>query len=293
MIPIEQIQEFIGPATEKDLRHVDCYLSEPLGIFIPSVGFCDVATQVNHKHPTYSFTLLLSDKTIFKTDLKKNANHYVGAFLSPDIPHAESKGSEFTRYIALFIKKEFFESIYLEYDKQIPFFKTWHSFLVPKEIMLFLTQFMNEYENNRTPALLNSLSLLIVHYLIRYYLGHREENKVTIEDYAILDILDYLAQHYAEKITIHKLASLTGLSESTFLRQFKKETGTSPINYLIHLRLKKAQKLLRSKDYNVTEVAMKCGFISTAHLSAAFKKAFKIPPLKYRQLHKKSSDSNL
>ena len=68
----------------------------------------------------------------------------------------------------------------------------------------------------------------------------------------------YMEQHYAENITVSRLAKLGYVSPSCFNRRFKKEVGITPIEYLISIRIKCAKILLRRKEIPMTDIAMRC-----------------------------------
>ena len=121
--------------------------------------------------------------------------------------------------------------------------------------MMLLNQFMSEYEQNikGSPQILDHRANLIVHYLIRSYLGIETLKSVLTVDENIQKTIDYMEQHFQAKITIEILANLANLSESTYKRHFKQIVGQTPINYLIERRLLKAKKLLRADNSSITE----------------------------------------
>ena len=57
---LQMIQNLVGDISESNLKYVDCYISDELGLFIPSVGFCEYAIIPQHTHPAYSFVLFFS-----------------------------------------------------------------------------------------------------------------------------------------------------------------------------------------------------------------------------------------
>lgn len=75
------------------------------------------------------------------------------------------------------------------------------------------------------------------------------------------------------------MATVAAMSSSHFSRVFRKETGLSPMNYLIDLRLAKARRLLVSGETCVTSVALRCGFASHSHFTDTFRKTLRLPPL--------------
>ena len=59
----EQIKALIGEdVTEEDLKYVDCYMHEKIGLFIPSLGACGYAKKPFHTHPSYMFIITFSNK---------------------------------------------------------------------------------------------------------------------------------------------------------------------------------------------------------------------------------------
>ena len=95
---------------------------------------------------------------------------------------------------------------------------------------------------------------------------------------AIVKVISYINQHFAEDLSVKKLAKMYSMSENTFLRHFKKTCGKSPKHYIIELRLEKAMTLLKETNLSVGEVAEKTGFNSVVRFSAIFKKYYKVSP---------------
>jgi AraC-like DNA-binding protein len=78
------------------------------------------------------------------------------------------------------------------------------------------------------------------------------------------------------------MSELSFLSESAFSKKFKAETGTNFSEYLIMLRISKAEKLLVSSNFSVTKISGMCGFQSSSYFTLMFKKYKGITPKKYR-----------
>ncbi len=94
--------------------------------------------------------------------------------------------------------------------------------------------------------------------------------------------VEYIHEHYMEKITIKQLAGDEFISPYHFIRLFKKYYGVPPYNYLIDYRLKRAQYLFMQHKF-IKEVAQECGFSSTNSFSRAFQKRFGVSPSEYRE----------
>ncbi|WP_165589111.1 MULTISPECIES: helix-turn-helix domain-containing protein [Burkholderia] len=64
----------------------------------------------------------------------------------------------------------------------------------------------------------------------------------------------------------------------SFIRYFKKVTGSSPHQFLVNERLERARNLIISRKCSITEAALRCGFASGSHFSTVFKKRWGVPP---------------
>lgn len=97
-------------------------------------------------------------------------------------------------------------------------------------------------------------------------------------------IISYLDTHYNEKISLDAIAQNMYLSSVYISKIFKDETGESPINYLIKIRLEKAKEMLVSlKSDSVKEIATLVGYEDVYHFSKLFKKYYGMSPLHYRK----------
>ena len=88
----------------------------------------------------------------------------------------------------------------------------------------------------------------------------------------ILDTLEYLHAHFAEKITVTALARRVYLSRSTLLRSFLAISGCSPTEYLSRYRIKKASELLETSGLSKTEIAHACGFYDLSHMERSLRR---------------------
>lgn len=92
--------------------------------------------------------------------------------------------------------------------------------------------------------------------------------------------LRYMTEHYSRKLSLAELADYSGLSVSHFSAIFKKVTGYSPVDYLIHLRITKAKRLLEDGG-RVSDVAQATGFSDIYYFSNVFKKTEGQSPSEY------------
>ncbi len=101
-------------------------------------------------------------------------------------------------------------------------------------------------------------------------------------------ILEWLEQHYAGPISVESLAKLVDVSPRTLHRSFKKTLGMSPMNYVIDLRLRKAEEMLCGPGARVKEVAASVGIPDASYFSRLFRKRTGHEPSAYRAEHLQS-----
>jgi AraC-like DNA-binding protein len=95
---------------------------------------------------------------------------------------------------------------------------------------------------------------------------------------------EYMAAHLCESISLYDLSRYCYVSPFHFSRVFKKFTGYSPYYYLQMLRLKNAEILLKTTRFTISDVGFKSGFNSPDYFCAAFTKAYKMSPSRYKNV---------
>ena len=97
----------------------------------------------------------------------------------------------------------------------------------------------------------------------------------------------YLENNFAEPITLDDLSKLSGLNKYTLLRNFTKQRGVTPYQYLETIRIGEAKKLLE-KGVNPLDAAMQTGFVDQSHFTKFFKKLIGLTPKQYGDIFKEN-----
>lgn len=95
---------------------------------------------------------------------------------------------------------------------------------------------------------------------------------------------DYMMNHLDEDISLMDVSNACNVSPFHFSRIFKLFTNTSPHGFLLSLRLKNAEILLKASSQSVTDIAFLSGFNSLEHFSTTFSARFGSSPAKYRTM---------
>lgn len=99
----------------------------------------------------------------------------------------------------------------------------------------------------------------------------------------IMQIIAYVEEHLAQKVTLKMIAEAFGMSESYLSRTFKNETGMNLIGFINERKMKKAKELLKDDNYMIKDVAMQVGIDDQFYFNKVFKKSFGISPSEYRK----------
>jgi len=102
----------------------------------------------------------------------------------------------------------------------------------------------------------------------------------------VAQCITYMKQHLDQSATVATFAAIASLSESHFRSLFKHQTGYTPMDYFIRLRIHKACQLLDTTNLNVKEIAHLTGFQDAFYFSRAFKTVVELSPANYRLQNK-------
>lgn len=153
-----------------------------------------------------------------------------------------------------------------------------------REIAKHIHKFVKEYEAKEigyelaVKATLYQMLVLLLRNNIHLVLTSKEYNARMRNLKRFNSILEYIENNYSEKITLDQLCTMSNISRFYFCRLFKSITGKSLGEYLNQLRISKAEALLQSGGFNITEAAVSCGFDDINYFSRMFKKYKKESP---------------
>ena len=118
---------------------------------------------------------------------------------------------------------------------------------------------------------------------------HMTENAPRVSGF-IQDEVDrartYFEEHYNEEISIEQYAVSRNMSTSWFNRSFRNSAGTSPMKYILDIRIRNAQVLLETTDYTISDIAALIGYDNPMYFSRLFRKAKGLSPSKYRKVYR-------
>ncbi len=139
-----------------------------------------------------------------------------------------------------------------------------------------------ENTNVRTSVERKNIKNQIIKKISSEEIRKKISNKNLSEDPRISLVIDYILTHPIEKFTVPILSEMAGVSETTFRRLFKKQTGKSPNEFIRNQKLMSAARLLLLTDDYINDIAYEVGFEDVNYFIRVFKKTFGISPRKYR-----------
>lgn len=95
--------------------------------------------------------------------------------------------------------------------------------------------------------------------------------------------IQYISQHYSEKITLEDLCNHCNLSKTQLIRLFNTSLGTTPIKYINNFKLAKAKELLfYYPDKSISDISNQLGFDNQHYFSKMFQNKYNEAPTQYR-----------
>lgn len=139
-------------------------------------------------------------------------------------------------------------------------------------------------EFSKDQALHDVFSSERLHHLISYLIWENTESfKIRKgKNDSIAALIDYMQAHLSSNITIEKLSELSSISPYHLIREFKKTTSFSPIDFLLRLRINEAKNLLQHTAMPIKQISASVGIEDEKYFSRLFRKRTGQSPKQYR-----------
>ena len=104
----------------------------------------------------------------------------------------------------------------------------------------------------------------------------------ALGDPGLLNAMEAILQRFSEPLTVESLASIAGMSRSSFAAQFTHCFDRTPMSLLRSVRLSRARELLATSNSSIERIASYVGFSSRSNFSRAFCQAYGVDPSTFR-----------
>jgi AraC-like DNA-binding protein len=118
--------------------------------------------------------------------------------------------------------------------------------------------------------------------ILMQFMNQNGTESKKVENNSVKDIIDYMKKNLSKKLTVTEMASTIYFSPSHFNKLFKLETGYSPLDYFIHLRMQSACDYLRNTELRIKEIASLVSYDDPYLFSRIFTKTIGKCPRNYR-----------
>ncbi|EPK5281643.1 helix-turn-helix domain-containing protein [Pseudomonas aeruginosa] len=102
---------------------------------------------------------------------------------------------------------------------------------------------------------------------------------------------ELIAGHLVDGVSVARLAEECGLSRSYFTKAFKRSTGFSPHEWLMHMRVDRAKEMMLCSDEVLSQISVACGFSDQPHFSRIFLRLTGVSPATWRRVKRQKGDS--
>ncbi len=215
--------------------------------------------------------------------------------LGPNIPHSDFGNKEHRDNLEVVI--QFGQDFIDERLMSFPEFKSLKTFVEDSRKVLIFDKATKEKLSkqleglqhlNSTQRLLSFISILNLMEIGGKYstlMPNGIQRKSKYQDIERLErAFEFVNVHYPEKINVSDMARISGLTENSFCRFFKKMTGRPFVDFLNEFRIRKAVELFDEKQRPVSEVMHRCGYNDPSYFTKQFKKYRGLTPTKYQSL---------
>lgn len=209
---------------------------------------------------------------------------------SPHVFKSDAKSHVKSQMINLFFTKQSFGDTFFDLEelKEIqPFFnRSKFGFKLKSKISdaqdLFLQ--LNEASKlNKFLVLLKLLSLMVSADYTSLSSFVYDKKYSVLEGDRMRNVFEFTLNNYDKPITLDEVSEVASMTKNAFCKYFKKRTNKTYIQFLNEFRVEKSVKLLKDKnDYNIAEIAFRCGFRNISNFNKTFKNIKGKSPSKFR-----------
>lgn len=253
-----------------------------------SLAICDVQYRSAHLHPELEVLMVLKGSPTL------NINGNTSAFSEKDVIlinanelHEIISDPEPSTILSLHILPQYFEG----YFPQMASIKFEENFLISKDKKLFIYTFckllktyllQEPYYQLQCAGLINIMVYDILQSCHYHQVYDDKLRQATRRSRLLSDVISYVEEHYAERITLSGLSEHLSLSTSYLSHFILDNLHHSFSEFLTYTRYLNAKALLMNSDLSLTDICYRCGFSDYRYMNKAFKKYSSCTPREFK-----------
>jgi AraC-like DNA-binding protein len=157
-----------------------------------------------------------------------------------------------------------------------------------EKVRSYYEQLRDCFQSDSLPELANLEAGGWVRLLLQQFGLSKRQTEVTrstsnsVVDHVINQAIQYLTLQYTKSISIEHMSTMLGYHRTHFCKLFKQTTGFSPMQYLLKIRMRRAELLLAT-SMTIDQIASSVGFSDALYFSRKFRKWSGQSPSEYRK----------
>lgn len=256
-----------------------------------------------HSHAEYELHLILETRgKAFVGDYVGNFNPGDVVLTGPNLPHNWVTDEDFTEPVELRdMVIQFRDEKMRALMKAFPEFTALNDILEksacglqfigfdPKVARHYMERVRDETGPERILAFLELMTKLSQHPK-QTVLSVVQINQTTLNNKQVKigEVVDYVAKHYAENLSVALAADMAGMSEASFSRNFQAVTGNRFTEFVNRVRIGQACVMLFETDEQISSICYDVGFQNLANFNRHFHKMKNMTPSEYRNMARNS-----
>ena len=267
-----------------DVERAPVYFSDKVVVFQAGA----LIAQMTGLPCAYSF--LIAGQESLSVELEGRAPLVLGSgfllAINAGQRHMGAEDRQVKEYLSMFVDRDFLSELaYQVWGRRQVSFANDSRPIVERGLWV-IHEFMDAAvaSAGRPSPNLSSLDYELALRLMRWAGPPLPEGQGTPEKKLVARIEEYLRDSLSSQISLDELARLVNYSPYHVIRLFRQATGSTPMAFLLSLRIQKAQRLLRETDLTISAISQECGFESPSYFSAAFRRETGYSPSAYRRL---------
>lgn len=246
------------------------------GLFLKNAPYC----RLKYGRKTYDFdagtvvSMAPGQKVKMEIDPKEISLEVIGIVFHPDLLFGTSLSEAIKQYS--FFNYSELESLHLS-EKEREKFEFYYN-IIKEEI--------EQPIDSHSAAVISTNIQLLLEHLQRFYdrqfTTRHKENSDIVSQFET-NLREYYSGGYPDSIpSVSHFAEMANLSTSYFSDLIRKETGTSPKDFISLYMIEEAKRRLIETSEDISEIAYRLGFEYPAHFSRMFKREVGLSPKEYR-----------
>ena len=254
-----------------------------------NLSITDISYKAPHLHPEIELVLVLKGSPFFNIDgnLMQFPEKSIILLNSNELHEITSEEQPST-LLHLHILSDYFEG----YFPQMKFIHFDENKIVSQNQQLFIYTFckllktyvlQEPYYQIQCSSLINIMLYDILKHCAYYEMYGVKLKTTAKRSQQISEIIRYIEEHFAEKITLTDLSEYLNLSVSYLSHFIQDNLHRSFSEYLTYTRYLNAKSLMMKGEASLTDICYNCGFSSYRYMSNAFKKYSNDTPREFKQ----------